>query len=224
MATHQRVGFRDVERRFSHLDGVFSSFRSSSDEKTASFTVELYPWWEHPLYRSAVDAGESWGFSDIELGRKPVTVHATGVVEISVWPPQPGADVIDWAFYDEHPLLWSHEAEGEIYCNSSFELRSFCIALEERVPGLPDEWLGHLLRRLVRFDAPLSLGGLPSSLLEHVAAVLNDLGVRHFLPYRPEPTPDLVAFVVDQTDYIIASDFEVEFPEWEHMDEWFQPS
>ncbi len=30
-----------------------------------SFSVRLYPWWEHPLYLEAVKRGSSWGFNEV---------------------------------------------------------------------------------------------------------------------------------------------------------------
>lgn len=48
------------------------------------------------------------------------------------------------------------------------------------------------------------------------------MGVPIFAPREPEPRPGPVVLLLDNDDYLVADDFEVEVPEWEHRDEWFE--
>ena len=49
------------------------------------------------------------------------------------------------------------------------------------------------------------------------------MGVELFLPRAPVARPGLVLFAADESIAIVARDFEVELPEFEHRPEWFAP-
>lgn len=48
------------------------------------------------------------------------------------------------------------------------------------------------------------------------------MGVSLFLPREPRFEPKLVLFIMDDDDFIVARDFEVDLPEFEHREEWFR--
>jgi hypothetical protein len=45
-----------------------------------------------------------------------------------------------------------------------------------------------------------------------------------FSPGSPRPPEAGVVFLIDDDDYIIADDFEVDVPEFNHEPDWFQPA
>ncbi len=71
---------------------------------------------------------------------------------------------------------------------------------------------------------PFELGSFPASIFPLLHEELVAMGVALFAPTRPEPRPVPTALILDGSDFIIADDFEIELPEWEHRDEWFAPS
>lgn len=66
-----------------------------------------------------------------------------------------------------------------------------------------------------------SLGRFPASVVSAVHSVLDELGV-DYLEQEPlipsEPLP--VMLLIDGEDYLIAEDFEVDVPEFEHNTDW----
>jgi hypothetical protein len=72
------------------------------------------------------------------------------------------------------------------------------------------------------YRAPYSLGYFPTTLFRVVRTVLDRMGVRTFIAREPVETALPSLFLCDG-DYIIADDFELQVPEFEHKDEWFRP-
>ena len=68
---------------------------------------------------------------------------------------------------------------------------------------------------------PSCLGTLPMSLFRAAKAFLVRCGVDMFIPKEPTARELPSVLVIDGEDYIIASDFEVDVPQWEHRGEWF---
>ena len=73
------------------------------------------------------------------------------------------------------------------------------------------------------YSAPYSLGYFPSPLFEQVRGILTAMKVPLFIPREPEVRDLGVAFVIDEDDYILASDFELDVPKFEHREEYFDP-
>lgn len=219
-----RVNFREIVDRFGHIDGEVVctevSLRHDGGPSHARVVLRFYPWWEHPRFREAIAAGAPWGFSGTEAGERDVTIEAISPLRCTL-----GADAsaIDIAFHSEHPSLWAFEDEAEILCNSAFDPLELLRALvEDGPPGVTSE---HLLRYLGPLPKapPFSLGRLPRSLYEHVTRHLQRMGVELFLPRAPIARPGVVLFTADDSIAIVARDFEVELPEFEHRAEWFAP-
>jgi hypothetical protein len=216
-----RVNFREVRDRFTHIDATFEGCNLGFDG-TAEYRVRFYPWWEHPRYLAARDAGAPWGFSgQSEEGARTVTVHAIEPIAFDVTRLD---QVLDWAFVETGPCIWRHEPSWRIFVNQPVDPEVVCAAVARQL-DVHRSWLADLYLDLSR------LGSRPSFALENPASVsfglvqvLRALGIDHF-PQRTEPPAPhgMVALVVDDACAIVARDFELDVPEFEHRDDWFTP-
>ncbi len=221
----KRVNFRSVVDRFHHVDGeivsVDLSFSSNGGPAKAQVVLRFYPWWEHPLYIAARDAGRPWGFTDTEAAARDILIEAVKPLRCDV---RQGTSAIDVGFFLEHPVLWEFEQEAQIFCNSDFDPSSLVAALlDAQIPYVDEGTLLRYLPPIRNRKAPYSLGHFPTTLFRHVEACLRDLGVRLFIPHAPDPPEDLVALSVDDNVMIVAEDFELVVPDFEHRAEWFRP-
>lgn len=219
-----RVNFREIVDRFAHIDGeivcVESSLRHDGGPSSARVVLRFYPWWEHPLYREAIAAGTPWGFTSTDEGARDVTITAISPLRCDL---RAVASATDIAFHCDHPTLWEFEDEAEVFCNSAFDPRQLLRALDDDgPPGVTTRHLLDYLDPLPRAP-PFSLGRLPRTLFDHVTRHLQRMGVELFLPRAPVARPGLVLFAADDSIAIVARDFEVELPEFEHRPEWFAP-
>lgn len=217
------TNYRNVVDRFGHIDAEFvrSSGLLSSDGRTAELVVRFYPWWEHPQYLSARERGEDWGFSSYEAGKREVTVRAIQPWALRLSPRQ---EVVDWRFEEDHPLLWDVAEQSTVFANASFDRGAFFDGLMEL--ALPNVTEGELWRYIHLPDpskAPMGLT-MPAQLREPVLTVFRRLGVPVFSPGSPRAPERAIVFLIDDDDYIIADDFEVDVPEFIHEPEWFQPA
>ncbi|HEV7506682.1 MAG TPA: hypothetical protein VGS07_17440 [Thermoanaerobaculia bacterium] len=216
------TNYRNIVDRFIHIDADFVSATSrlTPEGGEAEVVVRFYPCWEHPLYKAALSRGERWGFSSAcGAGVREVRVKAVRpwVVHLS-----PRPNVIDWRFEIEHPLLWNFD-EATLYVNGPYEPRALLDGLSalklrnvSRADLLPHVDL------LSRPSTPRALK-IPTQLLDPALSVFRDLNVPVFAPRtQRRPSPEVV-FLIDEEDYIIADDFEVDVPEFQHEPEWFQP-
>lgn len=215
-----RVNFREIRDRFTHIDARFVSCRLGFKGEVSSYTVSLYPWWEHPSYVEAITTGKPWGSVQCEDGRKEVTVFPLGLKEFKLTQCD---DVIDWSFCESHPLLWPYEDCGEIICNSQPPLDELFGRTCKTLGVWPRE-LYPYLDPLLSYKAPFSLGKLPFTLFGVVEGVLAELGVSFFIPRRPQARTTPILLFIDGSDYIIADDCEIDVPEFEHRPEWFKPA
>ena len=69
-----------------------------------------------------------------------------------------------------------------------------------------------------------SLGTFPRTVFLEVRSQLEARGIEFFIPREPKETEVPVLFMVDGVDYIIADDFNIDLPEFDHKDEWFRPA
>lgn len=70
---------------------------------------------------------------------------------------------------------------------------------------------------------PFSLARLPWTLFQQVTKHLRSMGVDVFTARVPEAGSSPVMLAVDDNVIIVARDFYVEVPEFEHRPEWFAP-
>jgi hypothetical protein len=215
-----RVNFRTIRERFKHIDAEFVSCELGFGGAEPHYTVRFYPWWEHPVVAEAVRTGRSWGARDGNALAKEVTVYPIGLAECRL---SRRSEVRDWAFHESHPLLWPYEDCGEIFCNSSLAPDDLYRRVHARLQNVDKEELCSYLDPLLPHKAPFCLGNFPFTLFNVVQEELADMGVKTFIPGKPEPRPAPVLLLIDNSDYIIADDFELDIPEWEHDPEAVQP-
>lgn len=217
------MNYRATLDRFGHIDAEFvrASASFTPEGGSAEVVVRFYPWWEHPLYVAAQDVGDSWGFSRCEEGMREVTVRAVRPFAARLARRQ---EVVDWAFTDSHPLLWGYAEQSTIYVNAPFDP-------EQLVDGLLQMHLPYVSREDVltyvfardRRVAPQGLT-VPSQLHAPVLAIFERLRVPVFSPRTPNVPRPATVFLLQDGDHIIADDFEVEVPEFQHDPSWFQPA
>jgi hypothetical protein len=216
------MNYRATLERFGHIDAEFvrASASFAPDGGTAEVVVRFYPWWEHPLYVAARERGDNWGFSSYAPGMREVTVNAVRPFAARLASRQ---NVIDWNFAESHPLLWSYSEQCTVYVNAPFEpeeLLSGLLAL--RLPYVSREDLQSYIYARDRRATSQGLS-VPSQLHEPLLKVLGQLKVPVFSPRTPNAPEPATVFLLDEGDYIIADDFEVEVPEFVHDPSWFQP-
>ena len=217
------TNYRNIVQRFGHIDAEFVKAVGllSSEGGTAELVVRFYPWWEHPQYLLARNRGEDWGFSSYEAGKREVTVRAIRPWAFRFSPRQ---EVVDWRFAENHPLLWDFAERSTLFVNAPFDRGAFfdgLLGLD--LPNVSeDELRSHIYLPDSR-NAPMALT-MPAQLHEPAVAVFRRLGVPVFSPGSPRAPQAAVAFLIDDDDYIIADDFEVDVPEFNHEPDWFQPA
>lgn len=222
-----RVNFREVAERFTHIDARFVACEVGLPENDGFFTVEFYPWWEHPLYLQARAAGANWEVStQNEEALRPVTVFPKRVHQARL---SQSVDVTDWGFTQNHPLLWQYEASQEITCNAPLSLEQWMQIME----AVRDKLTGHCcwadLSRYAAHDnvyrwgksGSFSLGHFPRPLFLAIREALDERRIPYFARSEPKPVQVPVLFLIDEYDCIIADDFELEVPEFVHKPEWF---
>ena len=216
------VNYRDVQDRFSHIDAGFvgADVNLSRAGGHAAVTVRFYPWWEHPGYLAARENGTPWGFSaSAEEGRRDVVVRALTPVAARI---SQREMVIDWFFSENHPLLWQFSEQIVLYVNGRFEVRELTDRLLRL--GLPSVTLRDLHRYFAPAWVPLQSRGimLPAQLCACTVRCLTEMNVAVLLHAQPT-LPKLTAFLMDD-DYIVAEDFVLDVPDFEHRPEWFAPA
>jgi hypothetical protein len=220
-----RVGFRQVANRFGHVDGTFVEAMLGWSQLPSYFCFRYFPWFEHPLYRAAVQKKEPWGFGYDDDALKEVGVHPIDLIEFRL---TAVPNCIDLGFTSEHPLLWEHEEEAQLFINQPIDLSAMGQALVEQFgvaarssprlqPLLGDEGRALGAQRSFALSLPRTL---------HLAAraYLDRAGTSYFVPRELGARDMPWLFSIDDTSYIIARDFEVDMPEFEFKPEWFKPS
>jgi hypothetical protein len=218
-----RVSYRQVRDRFTHIDAEFVRARCELGAGGSEYVVRFYPWWEHPAYLEARARNLPWAFGE---------GSSSGAKEVTVLPVCPTAfklsarsSVTDWAFPAQHPILWKYENETEIFLNSDVLVPALIDAvLDRQLPYVTRATLHEYINPIASYRAPYSLGYFPTPLFRVVRDVLAGMGARIFVDSRePVPREVPVLFLIDDDDYIVADDFEIEVPDFEHLDAWFCP-
>ncbi len=222
-----RISWQEAIKRFTHIDADFVGCEIGLPHHDSYFTVEFYPWWEHPRYLEAVAENKKWKVANAGEGRCLVTVHPKDVIKFQL---SQQSDVIDWDFTQEHPLLWQYERQGTITCNQAMTLEQWiqiAASAKNRLTGYNREAdvAGYAVQQVHRYGhtGSFSLGQFPNTLFQIICGVLDEYGYRYYVPYLPKPVDPPVLFLIDGDDYIVARDFEVDVPDFIHKPEWFQP-
>ena len=222
-----RISWREAVKRFTHIDAEFVRCEMGLPQHDGLFAVSLYPWWEHPQYLEAREGGKDWRFRGSTEGALEVTVYPKDVIKFQL---SRQTEVIDWDFTQEHPMLWEYEGQGIITCNQPLTLEQWmqiATVAKNRLTGYNREVdvAGYAVQQVHQFGhtGSFSLGQFPYTLFQVVRQALDEQQIRYFTPFQPAPPAELVVFLIDIDDYIIAYDFEVDVPEFVHKPEWFQP-
>lgn len=217
-----RLHYREILDRFSHIDADFVGCELGFPERRPWYRVRLYPWWEHPAYVEAIAEDARWGYGPgAELGKREVTVYPLGLVGFRITRRD---TVTDWSFEEGGPRVWPHEPWGQLFVNGAIDRDALIGALEQRLGNRASD-----LATIVAppagaaWAAPLSLR-LPRSVLRATEGILGERGVDCFVAEAPAEGTTPAAFVIDGDDYILADDFEVDVPAFEHRAEWFDPT
>ena len=214
---------RAITHRFTHIDAEFvkATGTLSPGGGSAELVVRFYPWWEHPRYVAAIERGDDWGFSSYEAGKREVTVRAIRPCAFRLSSRQ---EVVDWRFEKDHPLLWDFSEQSTVFANAPFDRGAFFDGLMGlALPNVSEGDLRNYIHLPTPGKAPIGLT-MPAQLQEPVLAVFRRLGVPVFSPGSPRTPDPAVVLLIDDDDYIIAEDFEVDVPEFVHEPEWFQPA
>lgn len=221
IATVALANFRKVADRFGHVDGDFVSSSLGFPESEPRFVLRFYPWWEHPDYLKARENDAPWAFADFEEGVREVAIYPRGLVAFAM---SRYAQLTDCWFAESGPPIWPYEPDGQIFVNEPVDLD----ALAHAAAGHLDASVLEVRRavdipRSYAENPPFSLR-LPRSVLIASMEALDGLGVGYHRTYAPKEGPLPVAFVIDDDNWIVAEDFDVDFPEFEHRAEWFDAS
>jgi hypothetical protein len=233
-----RVNYREIRDRFTHIDATWISY-VISEPGESHYSVRFYAWWEHPTYRELAKSGE-WQAQWPPEAEKVVTVYPVGLVKACV---SSTALAINWEFVDPpDPLLWEFETYEHVACKDALPPETFIKLPSMIAAALPyhaEPASVSLLLNPLRWEAArtgrlpatalgpglrpggFNLGRFPQSVVGSVCSVLEELGVG-YLKQEPLPPPEKlpVMLLIDAEDYLIAEDFEVDVPEFEHHPDW----
>lgn len=220
-----RHNYRDIMDRFTHIDGSIrhADVRLCCAEAEASVrvVVSVYPWWEHPLYIAARASGASWGFKCGDEAARDLVIEAVGPRGCELTGHRSATDLV---FLEDHPALWEFEDEAEIFCNSDVDRAAlFEAVLKRQLPGVTRSVLEGHLGNSTPHRAPYSMGCFPYTLFHVVREELGLMAARTHISREPSWKKVPVMLALDDSIVVIADDFFLEVPEFEHRPEWFSP-
>jgi hypothetical protein len=221
-----RHNYRDVMHRFTHIDGEIrhADVRLCCAEAEASvrIVVSVYPWWEHPQYIAARASGAAWGFKCGNEAARDLVIEAVRPHRCELTGHRSATDLV---FLEEHPSLWEFEDEAEIFCNSDVDRAAlFDAVLKRQLPGVTRAVLEGYLGSRTAHRAPYSMGCLPYTLFHVVKEELELMEARTHISRKPSWRQVPIVLALDDSAVVIADDFFLEIPDFEHRPEWFVPA
>lgn len=221
-----RHNYRDVMHRFTHIDGEIrhADFRlcCADTEASARIVVSVYPWWEHPQYIAARASGAAWGFNCGDEADRDLVIEAVRPLRCELTGYRSATNL---KFFGEHPKLWEFEDNAEIFCNSEVDRAAlFDAVIKRQLPGVTPAVLEQYLGSRTQHRAPYSLGYFPHTLFNAVKEELGLMAARTHISREPSRREVPVMLCLDDSVLVIANDFFVEVPEFEHRPEWFSPT
>jgi hypothetical protein len=216
-----RAPYATIVDRFRHIDGSLSRVEldlvPAAGAPSARIGVRFYACWEHPAFLAARAAGAPWGFAFDEAAERELIIDA-----IEPRWAELGTDrsAIDMAFRTDAPCLWRFDATAAILCNTEVDTRALHTRLRAR--GEAGAAAARYVTPFPAHRAPYALTALPASAYGLIHDELVAMGVEVFCPQVPAPRPPLVALLIGDLT-LIARDFVVDVPEFEHRAEWFAP-
>ncbi|MDX6408210.1 MAG: hypothetical protein QOE13_1281 [Gaiellaceae bacterium] len=225
MSAVSLFNFRAVRDRFTHIDATFVSCAISMPGES-HYAVRFYPWWEHPAF----EPGSTWSTQFPDEAERTVTVYPRGLLEAHL---QKDDEVVDWSFVDTpDSRLWAYESGLHVTCQRPMSLETLAL-----LPGSIAKAASYLVdpARITDLVAPLrwddprrvedpggfKLGRFPVSLSVAVRSALDEAGAQWFeVPEQLVESPLPVLLLIDEEDYLVATDFEVDVPEFDHEEGW----
>ncbi len=217
-----RVNFREVQNLFfGHVDAEAAGYKIVSNgtvsQESSYYRARFYPFWLHPLYKR-----EEQPFFDYPDEAKIVfTVYPIGLIQAHV---RVVSLVTDWGFSFDDPLLWPFENTGQLFVNDPVsieqaqQLDRIVIAKDRRLAQ--DGGVQSLFTKWGR-KPPFAVGSLPRPTYMALCNALDQLNIAWYGP-RTVPGKPLPILFQAEDDYIIADDFEVEYPDITHDPIWIQ--
>jgi len=217
-----KINYKQIVDRFSHVDAQFVSATCSFNSGENYFKICFYPWWEHPSYLKAIEHNESWGFYKTLEGMKDVTIYPINLYEYKL---SKIIDVIDIIFTPDHPLLWKYQDIGMLFCNSPFDMRDLIEkVVASNIPFVHQFNIFEFLDPYLSYSPPFALPQMPQRLFDIVKNALQEMNVKVHISKdtnnNNNDTP--ILFLADEDNYMIADDFELDIPIFEHKTEWFK--
>lgn len=199
-----RISWQEFIGRFPEAEVRFVGCEIGLPRRDGFFTVS-FDWWGGA---NVLDA------EDIE-----VTIYARTVRDVSLSGDLEVGRIESWDFTQRHPLLWEYEWLGSIVCLSPLTpqlWQQIAVLAQEALTGYDREVnvAEYAVRQVDQWGqtGSFALGRFPLPLYQVLLPILDAQGIRCFLPNDPKPTPLPVLFLIDDEDYIIADDFEVDVP------------
>ncbi|UJR80380.1 hypothetical protein [Sandaracinus amylolyticus] len=169
--------------------------------------------------RDAIARRAQWNVLAPDEAQREIVVRAIGCREVSVRG-APGCEIVDLEVLDEGPMLWAHGARVTLSIEDpmSREVHGEILA---RVAGAAGHWSYETgaLSVLEPGRAPFVWRDLPRA----IADIVLEIGAQHGIEVRvlDEHRPrGCRALVLDQSDFVIAERFEVDVPDFVHLDAW----
>jgi hypothetical protein len=213
------INYTEISDRFSHIDGelVDYNFNFLNQDKSY-YQIQFYPWWEHPKYIEAIEKNKKWEFSDIDEGSKTVTILPVIVVETKI---SNETEITEIQFSDNHPLLWEYDDLVKIHINSSLDIGELEKWLEtiDVYSEYTTDILSHL-DPITEYKPPFAID-LPLTIAKLFITFFEDNSVKYLADISKLKPSNLKLFLIDDDDYIIAHDFNIKLPDFEHKSSWF---
>ena len=185
------------------------------------FTVSLYAWWEHPKYLEARTSGKQWRITAGSDANRRVTVYPKNISEARI---TSECSVVHWEFLSAHPFLWHNAEEARIICNEPMTAETWSAVMDTAKENMTTTERNFDLSKYASLTYSSSrsfcLGSFPKPLFTGVTEALKARGIPFISSGEPKAPPPRVLFLVDGLDYIIADDFEVDVPNFEHKPQW----
>jgi hypothetical protein len=215
-----KINYKQIKDRFTHVDAKFVSSNCSFNTGENYFKIRFYPWWEHPSYLSARKYNENWRFNNTEEGMKYVTIYPINLHEYKLAQIN---NVIDIIFTEDHPLLWKYQDIGMLFCNSPFDMKDLVSrVLAANIPFVHQYIIFEFLDPYLSYSPPFALPQMPKRLFDIVKNALQEMNVKIHISKNTNNNITPILFMADEDNYMIADDFELDVPIFEHKTEWFQ--
>lgn len=222
-----RVNFRDIENNFEDAGGHIVSYQFGPTDAESHISIDFYPNCLHPGLEDLRAIGKRGHVNDSGLGCRVMTIYPKGTLFVHFSPMFIYPEGF-WFTQDDHRLLQYEDFAG-ITSNS---------------PITPDQWTSIVQQACSKLSLPhlqgaqtylgrrsierwgtqpsFSLGPLPRTIFFALRDALDAHDVPYFAPREPEAKPVPALLDIDGY-YIVAEDFDVDWPEWEHRPEWIVP-